>query len=364
MRLSAVLSVYLGRQFLFWFIAVLIAILGLLLLFDMVELIRRTSTHDDATLGIAFEMALLKLPDTGQKAVPFCVLFGAMLAFWRLNRNQELVVARAAGVSVWQFLLPALIVAFLVGAFKVTVFNPLASTLLLRFEQMEQHYIRGRASLLAVSDSGLWLRQASDGGSAVIHALRVSPREMSFSQVTIYLFEGTDKFTARIDAPSARLEAGYWLLFNARISTPEGNVRTVAEQRLETDLTPDTIHDSFAPPQTMSFWSLPSFIADLERAGFSALRHRLYWNAQLAEPILLCAVVLIAATFSLRPTRRGNGLLLVVAAIGTGFLLYFLTDLVFALGLSARIPIQLAAWAPASVAMLLGVSMLLHLEDG
>ena len=101
----------------------------------------------------------------------------------------------------------------------------------------------------------------------------------------------------------------------------------------------------------------------LESAGFSALRHRLYYNSLLSGPLLLCAMVLIAATFALRPGRGGTGRL-VVAGVGTGFTFYILSDLVYAMGLSGRLPVELAAWVPAIVCLLLGGSSLLHLEDG
>jgi lipopolysaccharide export system permease protein len=54
----------------------------------------------------------------------------------------------------------------------------------------------------------------------------------------------------------------------------------------------------------------------------------------------------------------------VIGGVGAGFLLFFLSNLVAALGQSASVPVVLAAWAPAAVSTLLGVSMLLHLEDG
>jgi lipopolysaccharide export system permease protein len=124
------------------------------------------------------------------------------------------------------------------------------------------------------------------------------------------------------------------------------------------------IEDSFASPETMSFWDLPRFIAVLEEAGFTAVKHRLYYQSLLAAPLLLCAMVLIAATFSLRPGRRAATAYLVAGGIAAGFLLYFLSDLVFALGLSGKVPVVLAAWSPAGVSTLLGISMLLHFEDG
>ncbi len=114
----------------------------------------------------------------------------------------------------------------------------------------------------------------------------------------------------------------------------------------------------------MSFWDIPRFIRSLEAAGFTAHRHRLHWHALLATPVLLCAMVLIAATFSLRPARRGGTVYLAAGGIGAGFLLYFMSNVVYALGLSSGIPVVLAAWTPAGVSMLLGVSTLFHLEDG
>jgi len=364
MRLSPILCLYLGRQFLLWCGVVFVALAGLLLLFDVIELVRRTAPRPDATFAIAIEMALLKLSDTSQKCVPFAVLFGALLSFWRLNRSHEFVVARAAGVSAWQFLLPSLICAVLIGAFKIMMVNPLASVLLLRYDQMEAKYIEGRPSLLAVSSTGLWLRQADARGQYIVHAIRVSPHDMEFSEVTVYLFEGLDRFAGRIDAPKAWLTGGAWLIRDARVTAPNGNVQMADEYSLKTELTPETIYDSFAAPETMSFWNLPSFIDELEHAGFSGLRHRLYWYAQLADPLLLCAMILIAATFSLRPGRRRATGMVIAGGAATGFLLYFLTSVVFALGESARVPVLLAAWTPAGVATLLGLSMLFHLEDG
>ena len=136
------------------------------------------------------------------------------------------------------------------------------------------------------------------------------------------------------------------------------------EIHLATTLTPRKIEESFASPDTMSFWDLPGFIELLEQSGFPAQRHRLHFNVLLARPFLLCAMVLVAATFSLRMQRRGGATLMIVGGVASGFLLYFVSDIVFALGLSTKIPVTLAAWTPTGVSLIFGTSMLLHLEDG
>jgi lipopolysaccharide export system permease protein len=75
-------------------------------------------------------------------------------------------------------------------------------------------------------------------------------------------------------------------------------------------------------------------------------------------------MILIAASFTLRINRRTGTSLALVSGLFASFLLYFLTDIVHALGISATIPVPLAAWTPAGVTMLIGLSMLFHLEDG
>jgi lipopolysaccharide export system permease protein len=361
--LSITLSGYIARQYLVWFICFLSALTGIILLVSTVDLLDRVSNRDVA-LGVVVELALLKLPFLSQEVMPFTVLFASMTTFWRLTRSNELVVARAAGISVWQFLLPALTMGLLIAVFTVAVLNPLGSILLNRFEQVETKYIRHQTSLLALSSSGLWLRQADDGGQSVIHAEKVSPNSMILHRVIIFRYAEEDRFINRIDADKATLLPGAWRLAGAQSSAPGSPTRQFEEMTLPTDLTAEKIKESFAAPETISFWSLPHFIELMEAAGFSALRHKLQLHRLLAVPVLFSAMILLAATFSLRPQRRGRVGLVILAGVMTGFLLYFLSNFVFALGLSAKIPVILAAWAPAGISMLLGIAMLLHLEDG
>jgi lipopolysaccharide export system permease protein len=182
--------------------------------------------------------------------------------------------------------------------------------------------------------------------------------------VTLFFFNDVMRFTSRIDGQTAKLETGDWLIENGTRWLPNEPAEPFTELRLPTTLTPRKIEESFASPDTMSFWDLPGFITLLEQSGFPAQRHRLHFNVLLARPFLLCAMVLVAATFSLRMQRRGGATLMIVGGVVSGFLLYFLSDVVFAFGLSAKVPVTLAAWTPTGVSLIFGASMLLHLEDG
>ena len=363
LRLSPTLSAYVARQYTVWFFGYFLGLIGIILLVSTVDLLDRVASQY-ASLGIVLRMVLLKLPYLSQEVMPFTVLFAGLTCFWRMTRSHELVITRAAGISVWQILLPVLGVAGLVGVVTVTLLNPLASILLGRFEQMEAKYVRNEGSTLSVSRAGLWLRQADPSGQSVIHAQRVTQEPLVLHDVIVFQFEGQDRFVGRIDAARAELEANRWVMYEAWQTRPGSPAEFAKRVDVSTKLTREKILDSFAPPETISFWSLPGFIDLLHEAGFSAIRHRLQLHRLLATPVLLAAMILLAATFSLRPQRRGRVGLVILSGVLAGFLLYFLSNFVFALGLSARIPVVLAAWTPAGVSMMLGIATLLHLEDG
>ena len=366
MRLSTTLSFYIGRHFLLSVLVLFALFMMLIVVFDVVELLRRAAARPEITFGMVAEMAFLKLPHMAQKLFPFAVLFGGMAAFWRLTRSHELMSTRAAGVSAWQFLFPVIALAFMLGIIQIAVVNPLASTTLTRYERLEASLLKGQKSFLALSNNGLWLRQSNTDGQSVVHARNVlqQGKNVELRDVVVFSYEGADRFRSRIDAEFARLEDGFWHMSKAWVHAPEKLPRFEDDYWLATDLTLTKIQDSFAPPETMSFWDLPGFIGTLEKAGFSALRHRLYWHSLLAAPLLMCAMVLIAAAFTLRHSRRGSTTFIIAAGVMTGFVLYFFSDIVFALGLSDSIPVTLAAWTPSGVATLLGLATLLHLEDG
>lgn len=368
--MAGTLGLYVSRLFAAWLLAVFAALSAIVYLLDSIELIRRTQRLD-APLLLLLKLSALKLPHLLMELFPFAVLFAAMLCFWRLARSHEMTVIRAAGVSVWQFLLPVLLLALVVGVLRVGALNPLAAALYARHEVLESEIFRGRASSIAQAQNGFWLRQAGAEGNAVIHALRVASDRMELFDVVIWSFarprpdgEQGDRFVGRIDARTARLEPGAWVLTDASVARADASPQVEPLMRIPTDMTIEQIQDAFAAPETISFWDLPAFVRTLEAAGFTARRHLLHLHRLIASPLLLAAMILIAATVSLRPPRRGGAVTMSVLGLVAGFVLYFSSNLVAALGLSQAIPIHLAAWAPAAVTSLLGVALLLHQEDG
>lgn len=363
-RLSPTLSGYIGRQYAVWFCVFLLGISSIVLLAGTADRLDRLASKEGATFGVVFTIALLRLPTLVEEAMPFVVLGAAMFTFWRMTRTNELVVTRAAGISVWQFILPAVVAAVLVGVATMTVLNPIGSLLLSRAESMESAFERNPASAsMALRGGGVWLQQTNGDSRMMLHASGADEATMTLFDVIVFRFDG-EGFASRMDAATATLEPGHWAVRDVWLSEPGTPTRFREEMLIPTDLTSRKILESFAPAETLSFWQLPEFVELLEEAGFSTQKHRLEFHKLLALPLLFTAMVVLAATFSLRPQRRGRVGLIVLAGVISGFMLYFLSTLLFALGLSGKLPVALAAWTPAGIALALALPLLLHMEDG
>lgn len=373
-RLPLTLSVYIGRHFLMAVLATIGVTLIIIGLIELLDLVRKVADAPKTVpFGILLQMMLLKLPTTAEKIYPFAVMIGGMIALTRLTRSSELIVTRAAGVSVWQFLLPGILVAFVLGTIFVALINPISAMTISRYERMEAKYVDMRPSVLSISPSGIWVRQenerpirfrAHEAREYIIHSVRMNQTNYALETVMILLFDANHRFIGRIDAPSARLMKGEWLVEQATLSEPEGLPSYEHEYRMPTQLTLSQIQDSFSAPETFSFWQLPGFIGVLEAAGFSAIQHRLHFHSLMSLPLLLSGMLMLSAVFSLRTPRRGGTGVVIVIGLAAGFLLYFMTNLIYALGATGDLPIVLAAWAPSLIVVMVASSALLHLEDG
>jgi len=370
------LRFYIAWRFLTTVAAAFMAVLAFVIIVELVDLMQ-ANADGRATFVDLLGMAALQAPSVTITAAPFTVLLASMTCFAMLARRSELVVTRAAGVSVWEIIAPTVAVAALLGIVTFAVYNPLASSMAGRFETLEARYLERTSSRLSVSPQGLWLRQGSDRGQTVIRARRAGGTIERLWDVLFFEFDGSDRLYRRIAARTAVLEERAWRLNAVRRwdfapldhdDSEAALVETFAvaadEMRIETDLTKQHIRDSLAAPRTIGFWGLPGFIEVLEASGFSSARHRMHWHGLLSAPLAFVAMVLIGAAFSTRHARFGGRGLMALGCVISGFGYFFLSDIANALGAAGTIPVLLAAWAPPISAILFALSLLLHLGEG
>lgn len=363
-----ILNLYIARRFLWLFIRIFLGFFLLMVMIDLIDEMRRFS-NPGLTLGEALQLSLMNVPETIYRILPLILALSAIALFLGLSRSSELVVVRAAGRSGLSFLRAPVLTALGIGFVAVAVLDPLVAATQRRYDTLSAGHARG-GSVLSVSDSGLWLRQGSDTGQTVIQAERANLDGTELYDATFLTFGPDGTPLQRIEAANATLIPGYWQVSRAKSwpldqDNPERTAAPVAEgTKLATDLTRERIHDSFGTPSAVSIWKLPAYIRDLERAGFSARSHQVWFQIELAQPLLLASMVLIAAGFTMRHARMARTGTLVLFALLAGFVVFFLRNFGQILGDNGQIPVLMAAWAPPAAATMLALGLLLHLEDG
>jgi lipopolysaccharide export system permease protein len=358
------LARYFGLRFLNAALATFVGVMLLVALIDYIELMRRTADMPGVSALTVAKTSLFRVPQVAERILPFCMLIGAMSCFLNLSRRLELVVARAAGLSAWGFTAPAVIVAFGLGIIATTIYNPVSASLQERSKRLEDEIFRRESSSLQISGSNYWLRQKSPEGQSILNARASRDQGLQLSGITVFTFDPAGKFLDRIEAKSAVLESGHWRLTNARVYAPNTPPSDRDSYLLSTNLTPEQVRESFATPETVPFWQLPSYIEMAEHSGLGAAGYRLQYQKLLSRPFLLASMVLLAAVFSLRFFRFGGIQKMVLGGVGAGFLLYVFTKVTEDLGTAELIHPVVAAWLPVFVGGLTGLVALLYQEDG
>jgi lipopolysaccharide export system permease protein len=360
--IGATITRYFALRFMRTILAIFLTIFCLMFVVVFVEMLRRSSDNPQAGAATVALMTAMRVPATAEMILPFAVLFGSMATFVDLTRKLELVVARAAGMSVWQFIAPPTLAALLIGVVSVAIYNPVSASMKQRSEQMEWDLFGVPGSLRI--DHGVWLRQHGVDGLAIMHAMNSSNGGSELTGVSVNIYAPRGGFLERVEARHARLEPGVWVLENAQVSLPGEPARSVGSYMLATELTPEQVAAATTPPQGTPFWSLPEMTTRTAEAGLDATGYRLQFQTLLARPLLLVAMVLVAASFSLRFFRFGGVAKTLSGGVAAGFVLYILTKVLSDLGGAGMISPVVAAWSPALVGSMLGTVILLYSEDG
>jgi lipopolysaccharide export system permease protein len=355
---------YMAKRFAITILGVFFLFLLLIFFFDFIEIMRIGANREGVTSGTLVLISALRVPIISEVTLPFAVLLGTMGAFLGLSRTSELTIVRGAGLSVWQFLQPAVTVAFVFGVLAVAVYNPLASAAKAESERMQTELFDAKKNFAVSRGTGSWLRQEGLDGATILHAKTSANRGLTLGGVTLLQFDLNNKFYEEVRANKAELRHGYWRLESAIAQGAGEAPRHYEEYFVSTYLTREQIMDSLGSVETLSFWQLPAFIDFAKKAGIPELRYELAYQLFLARPILLAAMVLIAATSSLKPFRFGKIQTMVLAGLSGGFAFFIFSEFSRKVGASGLVPVSVAAWGPALVALLLSATVLLYQEDG
>ncbi|SHH77386.1 LPS export ABC transporter permease LptG [Marivita hallyeonensis] len=362
------LHLYFARRFLWTFLGIFGVFFLFQMLLDLVEQIRRLDSS--VSFGEVMKLTLLNTPEGMYQILPLVMILSSIALFVSLARSSELVVTRAAGRSGLIALVGPLAVAAIIGGLAVGMGNPIVAATSKAYSDLRETYRTGGASALSIGAEGLWLRQSDPRGQTVIRAARANPNGTVLYDVMFVAYAEGGGPIRRIEAAEAALRNGAWTLKDAKVwplvagINPETNAAAHDELIVSSTLTEESIRDRFGRPSAISVWELSGFITDLEDAGFSARRHEVWLQMELARPVFLMSMVLIGAAFTMRHSRMGGTGVAVLSAVLLGFSLYYVRNFAQILGENGQLNALAAAWVPPLASVLLALGLILHREDG
>lgn len=330
---------------------------GIIALVESLDTWRFNYVSETHGLHMAVVMVAMSAVKWTIKTLPVTVLMGAILGFIDLKARHELTVIQASGISIWRTVrAPVIALAIVSLAISLGV-----ETLSTQVNRVLNPTPPGQASLLTPAGE-IWLEQRSGDSHYIMLATGMQAGGASLGQVTVFqLGSGGDE---RLEAAEATLENGSWTFPEARILSPERPARTVYDYSLPTSSTSAEIRLKLSSTEDMTFFEL----ARLLQAGVSDPSIRIAGTMRLikllALPLVLTGSLFIAFAFTAGYRRGSNYGPAVLYGIVLGFVVFVITEMADRAGSTGVLDPTFAAVGPAFVAIVIGVTILLHREDG
>ena len=359
------LFIYMSKKYAKILLLTLLVLISFITFIEIIELLRRAGQKapDLPSLYIVF-LGITNMPTMLDTILPFAVLFGSMICFYLWGRSHEFLVGRATGQNIWQALLPVMATVFAFGLVHITIINPIAATTAKQYEYlMEEIFGNNRQSELSVSTNGIWMRDVEGGNNFIINGQALRVEETSIRSPLIYQIQEDGRLAWRIKADEMKLVNNSWIISNATRVQNNGQRVFLGDVMLPTNLKASDFAQSTLPSKTVNIFKLPSFIAVQKRAGLPVNQHLVFFHQLLSTPLKLIGLALLAASFTLLHFSRQTKTRLIVVGLGSGFAVYFLSDIVYLLGNTAKLPYVLAGWAPALLICLFSGFLLARVDE-
>lgn len=262
----------------------------------------------------------LSMPKRIYELLPIAALLGSVLGLGNLASQSELVVMRAAGLSVAKINRAVLLVAaalFLVALFVGEVIRPLAEQKARTFQAVAQ-----MDTLETQEKNGFWTRDGNDFN----YIEQILP-DGQFAGVSVYEFDEQQRLRVVLTAEKAMYDGKNWTLHQVEASQlDESGVEVVLteQQPWESQLSPDVLNVVAVPPEYLPVWGLLDYIQYLKKNQQATARYQIAFWSKVMMPLSAAVMVFIAVPFIFGPLRSSplGGRILVGALAGIGFHLF------------------------------------------
>ena len=344
---------YLTKEFIYSFLIVLAVFLSLSFLINFIEEMSffKEKKIDNLILMLMY-LSLYKTPNTIIDLSMFIFLFSGSLFFVKIKKNNEMLTILLSGISKKLPILVPATTSFILGITIVLFLSPLSSSAMRFYENTKRLYSYND-NLIVMNNNGLWFMENLDKGYNIIRADKISNNNFfELKNITIYNLDTNFNFIKRIDGKSAYVDDKNWILQNTNIMDSvniinEKKKHRYADLNFVSTININDLKNFFSNESTVSFYEINSVIKQLNDKGYSAEELKIKLHKYISLPIYFFAMILLSTNFTLNIKKNYNTMTHLFFGLIVSFFLFFLNDLSIAIGLSNKLPIQLAIWTPA-----------------
>ena len=358
-----VLDYYLLRNFVFYFLLLLVGFIVLFEIFTFFDLLDDLAQHRASFIQVADYFRYLTYYLIYQLA-PLACLVSVLITLGIMTKNNELVAFKAAGISLYRIALPLLVAGTMMTVGLVALdqgYLPYAN----RRAELLHSIIKGLPPSTYLEPQHRWM---FGNNSKIYNYQLFDPDRVLFGGLSVFELNPQDfSLHRRVYAERAYWEPrqGAWILESGWIRDFQaGSITRYAEFQVielpELDEPPSYFTRELRQSSEMDWFELRGYIDRLRHSGFDVARFSVQLHKKLAFPLIAPVIILLAIPFSILVGSRGavGGL-----ALGVGLaVVYWATAALFeALGGVGQLPPVLSAWSPDLIFLFCGLYFFLRM---
>ena len=361
---------YFTSDLLKYFLFALLSFIVLIFFIDIVELFRRSShkvgvTHlIKANFTDIVGMASLKIPGNIEKVIPFSVLIGSIACFNQWRKKNYYIVSRSFGISLWRIISPILISLFIIGIISICLLNPISSIFNKKFNHLQNIFF-GLKNIKTFSfdTKGFWIKEDSGKSQIIINASKIDEKNKMLYGINIFVMNKNNMIEKRITANSGKFSSNLINLYGVELTSRNVRSKKIKKYSLPIRFYSNDLNITIAQPNTIYITELPEYILTMKDYGLNTSQHLLHLYRLICQPFLIIAMVLLSASLMLRSTERTIQFGIISISLVLGFGLYFVGDIIFALGSSEKLPALLSGFGPTLIGLFFGCYLTSDIDE-
>jgi lipopolysaccharide export system permease protein len=284
---------------------VLVAFIGLDIVFRIME--ESDNIEKDYTFFAVIVYELLRSPARLYDIMPVVGLIGCLTGLGALANNNELIIIRSAGVSIWRMVWMAIrptlifmVVLMLVGEYIA----PKAEQTAISYRAFARHQNSG-----IDIKRGQWIRDENN----YIYVNLVQPDGVLFG-LTLFEFNKKGYMQSITQAERATYGSREWLLEKVSKTTlhheegmnlPEKVSQSTSElSRWRTNLNPSVLKLAVVEPDDLGMEELYGYISYLQSQQLNSKSYEIAFWEKAYYPLVMVSLVLVGISFVFGPLRE------------------------------------------------------------